>query len=94
MPNHLKPLTPEASARHRFGAEVRRHRLAAGMTMLRLAWHARLHRTIVSRIECATRYPSEAFATLCDELFKTGDHFARLYAALQAERPPDGRRRQ
>lgn len=93
MPNRLKNLTPEASARHLFGFELRGRRLAARMTMLGLASRVHVDRSIVSRIECAKRYPSHRFATLCDQIFKTGNHFVGLYEDVQAERPPDGRKR-
>jgi transcriptional regulator with XRE-family HTH domain len=64
-----KDLDPAASPMHFFGAEVRRARLAAGMTLADLGARVPCDASTVSRIEAGTLSPTERFAETCDEAF-------------------------
>jgi transcriptional regulator with XRE-family HTH domain len=76
----IRDLDPTASPAHHFGAEVRRARTAAGMTLADLASTVPCDASTVSRIEAGEREPTERFAVACDEAFPhmTG-WFTRFY---------------
>jgi transcriptional regulator with XRE-family HTH domain len=75
-----KELDPTASPRHFFGAEVRRARLAAGMTLADLGARVPCDASTVSRIEAGALSPTERFAAACDEAFPYMDGwFSRFY---------------
>jgi transcriptional regulator with XRE-family HTH domain len=76
----IRDLDPTASPAHFFGAEVRRARMAASMTLADLAAIVPCDASTVSRIEAGEREPTERFAVACDEAFPqmTG-WFTRFY---------------
>ncbi len=74
-----RELDPTASPAHFFGAEVRRARLAAGMTLANLAGLVPCDASTVSRIEAGTLSPGQRFAAACDEAFpQMGGWFSRF----------------
>jgi transcriptional regulator with XRE-family HTH domain len=76
-----KPLDPGASPMHFFGAEVRRARVAAGLTLTDLGARVPCDASTVSRIEAGFLSPTKRFAEVCDELFpQMGGWFTRFYA--------------
>jgi transcriptional regulator with XRE-family HTH domain len=75
-----RDLDPEASPLHFFGAEVRRAREAAGMTLADLGALVPCDASTVSRIESGQLTPSDRFAAACDEAFpQMGGWFTRFY---------------
>jgi transcriptional regulator with XRE-family HTH domain len=75
-----RDLDPEASPLHFFGAEVRRAREAAGMTLAELGALVPCDASTVSRIESGILSPSDRFAVACDEAFpQMGGWFTRFY---------------
>jgi transcriptional regulator with XRE-family HTH domain len=65
-----------------FGAEVRRARTAAGMSLADLGALVPCDKSTVSRVESGLLVPDEAFARACDEAFPAaGGWFTRFYAA-------------
>jgi DNA-binding XRE family transcriptional regulator len=75
----VRDLDPTASAAHFFGAEVRRARIAAGMTLADLAATIPCDASTVSRIEAGTLSPGQRFAAACDEAFpQLGGWFSRF----------------
>lgn len=75
-----KQLDPGASPMHFFGAEVRRARLGAGMTLNDLGARVPCDASTVSRIEGGVLSPTERFAEACDEAFpQMGGWFTRFY---------------
>ncbi|GII76700.1 transcriptional regulator [Sphaerisporangium rufum] len=64
-----RELDPEASPLARFGFEVRRRRLAAGLTQRQLAERLLFSTSMIGMVERADRKPEQAFAERCDELF-------------------------
>lgn len=77
-----RDLDPGASPLHFFGAEVRRAREAAGMTLAELGAMVPCDASTVSRIESGLLSPAERFAEACDEAFpQMGGWFGRFYRA-------------
>ena len=77
-----RDLDPGASPLHFFGAEVRRAREAAGMTLAELGARVPCDASTVSRIESGLLSPAERFAESCDEAFpQMGGWFGRFYRA-------------
>jgi transcriptional regulator with XRE-family HTH domain len=73
-------LNPGASPAHFFGAEVRRAREAARMTLAELGVLVPCDASTVSRIESGLLSPTERFAAACDEAFpQMGGWFTRFY---------------
>ncbi|MET9413894.1 helix-turn-helix transcriptional regulator [Streptomyces klenkii] len=95
MARPARKLTPDRSARHLFGADLRRHRESAGMTLEKLAKAVRYSRSHLARIETAEHVPPPDLATKLDKVFGTGKRFARLYVIARREREihPSGYRR-
>ena len=72
--------------RDRFGAELRRWRLARGLTQRGLAgliWHSQ---ELVAKVEKAERWPSWYLATQCDVALQTGGLLAGLWPAVERQR--------
>jgi transcriptional regulator with XRE-family HTH domain len=77
-----RDLDPGASPQHFFGAEVRRAREAAGMTLADLGTKVPCDASTVSRVESGQLSPTERFAEACDEAFPhMGGWFGRFYRA-------------
>ena len=75
-----RELDPGASPAHFFGAEVRRARTEAGMTLADLAATVPCDASTVSRIEAGALSPGQRFANACDEAFpQMGGWFTRFY---------------
>jgi transcriptional regulator with XRE-family HTH domain len=65
-----------------FGAEVRRARTAAGMSLADLGQLVPCDKSTVSRVESGLLAPDEAFARACDGAFPSaGGWFTRFFAA-------------
>jgi hypothetical protein len=76
----IRELDPGASPAHFFGAEVRRAREAAGLTLAALGAGVPCDASTVSRIEAGRLSPTERFAAACDEAFpQMGGWFTRFY---------------
>lgn len=88
-----RELTPDRSARHLFGAEMRGRRTAAGMSLERLAGVVLVSRSHLARIEVAEyMIPPELPAQL-DAAFQTDGLFGKLYGLARHEVHPDKYRR-
>ncbi|MFF4217909.1 helix-turn-helix domain-containing protein [Streptomyces nondiastaticus] len=93
MGRPARKLTPDRSARHLFGADLRHRREAAGMTLEKLAEVVCYSRSHLARIETAEHVPPPDLPGRLDEVFGTGEHFVRLYAIARHEVHPDKYRR-
>jgi DNA-binding XRE family transcriptional regulator len=63
-----------------FGSEVKRARVAAGMTLAELGRVVGYHKSQVSRVERGVRAPTRKFAQMCDRAFPgRGGWFLRFY---------------
>jgi transcriptional regulator with XRE-family HTH domain len=93
MGRRPRALTPEASARDRFGAELRRFRVARGLTQRELAAMIWLSQELVAKVEKGQRWASWYMATRCDAALRTGGVLARLWPAAERQRLMSDRRR-
>ena len=78
-----RDLDPGASPLHFFGAEVRRAREAAGMTLADLGAVVPCDASTVSKIEAGQLRPTERFVTACVETFPQLEWLGRFYEDSQ-----------
>ncbi|MEO3974109.1 helix-turn-helix transcriptional regulator [Streptomyces sp. CAU 1734] len=88
-----RELTPDRSARHLFGAEMRRLRLEAGMSLDRLADVLKYGKTSLHRFETAESMIPPDLAPKLDAAFGAGKFFEKLYVLARKEIHPDQFRR-
>jgi transcriptional regulator with XRE-family HTH domain len=74
-----RDLDPGASPLHFFGAEVRRAREAAGMTLADLGATVPCDASTVSRIEAGLLHPADRFVAACMEAFPQLEWLSRFY---------------
>ncbi|MFJ2212436.1 helix-turn-helix domain-containing protein [Streptomyces sp. NPDC101062] len=86
-------LNPYLSARHYFGAEQRRHRERADLSLVQLADILNSSKSTLARIETAEIMPPPDLPATLDAAFGTGDHFHGLYQLAKREAHPDQYRR-
>ena len=78
-----RDLDPGASPLHFFGAEVRRAREAAGMTLADLGAVVPCDASTVSKIEAGQLRPTERFVAACIETFPPLEWLGRFYEESQ-----------
>jgi hypothetical protein len=78
-----RDLDPAASPLHFFGAEVRRAREAAGMTLADLGATVPCDASTVSRIEAGLLHPTGRFVAACMEAFPQLEWLSRFYEDSQ-----------
>ncbi len=83
-----RELDPGASTLAFFGAELRRHRIAAGLSQDDLGRVINFSAALVGRVEMAERMPSQDFAERCDEALSTGGFFGRFRDLVKREAFP------
>ncbi|MGW8401193.1 helix-turn-helix domain-containing protein [Streptomyces lydicus] len=93
MTFEARELTPDRSVRDLFGAELRRHRGAAGMSLRQLSEVVNYSKSQLARIEAAESLPYDDLPTKLDVCFGTGELFARLHAVAKKEPFPGKYRR-
>ncbi|WP_049577675.1 helix-turn-helix domain-containing protein [Streptomyces sp. SBT349] len=86
-------LTPDRSARHFYGADLRRLRTKAKMSLVQLAGEVPCSKSQLGRIETAESMPPPGLSEEFDRVFKTDGHFARLYGLVSKEIHPEQYRR-
>jgi transcriptional regulator with XRE-family HTH domain len=86
-----KPLTPQASALHRFGAELRQWRLRRDLSQDALGLRVHASGDLVAKIEKAQRWPAAGFAERCDAVLQANGAIVGLLPYVELERQ---RRRQ
>lgn len=86
-------LTPYLSARHYFGAEQRRHREGAALSLVRLAGIVNSSKSTLARVETAELMPPPDLPDRLDAAFGTDRHFHGLYELAKREAHPDQYRR-
>jgi len=69
-----------------FGAELRRLRIRAGLTLSQFAAAVHYSKSQLSKIENGLRRPTPEFARLCDAVLGTGGTLARLVPAVKDRR--------
>ncbi|UCM87856.1 helix-turn-helix domain-containing protein [Streptomyces marincola] len=86
-------LTPSRSARHLYGADLRRHRRNADLSLAQLAGEVPCSKSQLARIETAEIMAPKGLSQDFDRLFSTDGHFTRLYDLVRREAHPDEYRR-
>src|SRR4051794_34164479 len=86
MGQTLKQLQPARSVLHFFGAEVRRLRLAQGMSQADLGTALFVHKDLVRKIESAERMPTDDLVDTCDRALGADGGLRRLLPILHRER--------
>ncbi|GAB2571405.1 helix-turn-helix transcriptional regulator [Streptomyces capparidis] len=76
-------LDPYRSARDFYGAELRRCRQKAGMTLEELAEKLLSSRSHLQRVEIGEALPPDHYSAMLDELFETDGLFTRLYELVR-----------
>ncbi|WP_280295000.1 helix-turn-helix domain-containing protein [Nocardia abscessus] len=82
----MNELTPHVSARHRFGAELRRRRIQQGMSQAELGEKIVHSASTVAKVENAGRWASQDFAQRSDSVLGSGGELLRLWEDAQRER--------
>jgi transcriptional regulator with XRE-family HTH domain len=88
-----RDLFPDRSARDLFGAEIRRHREKADMSLRRLSEVLNYSKSHLARIEAAESLPYDDLPAKLDACFGTDGMFARLHALAKKEPFPGKYRR-
>ncbi|MBF6045556.1 transcriptional regulator [Streptomyces sp. NRRL B-1677] len=91
MPARPRPLTPDRSARHLFGAKMRAYR--GSMSLERLAEIVNFSKSHLARVETAESMPPPELPALLDAAFDTDGIFVELYQVARREIHPDPFRR-
>ncbi|GAQ54137.1 helix-turn-helix domain-containing protein [Streptomyces acidiscabies] len=82
-------LTPFLSARHYFGAEMRKDRELAGLSLVQLAGIVASSKSTLARVETAELMPPPDLPAHLDAAFGTGDKYSTLYQLARREAHPD-----
>ncbi|MEE4594576.1 helix-turn-helix transcriptional regulator [Streptomyces sp. DSM 41524] len=85
MPFQPRELFPDRSARDLFGAEIRRHREKADMSLRRLSEVLNYSKSHLARIEAAESLPYDDLPAKLDACFGADGMFARIYALAKNE---------
>ncbi|KRV47146.1 DNA-binding protein [Wenjunlia vitaminophila] len=93
MARRTRTLTPDRSVRHLFGAEARRLREQANMSLEQLADVVNFSKSHLARIELAEYMPPPDLPARLDAAFDTDGLFGRLYSIARREVHPDKYRR-
>jgi transcriptional regulator with XRE-family HTH domain len=90
MGQRRKALTPERSAAHRWGWELRARRDRAGLSLARLGSLASYDRSYLARLERGEQFASENAARACDRVLGAGGDLFGLWqeAGRERRRPP------
>ncbi|WP_049569165.1 helix-turn-helix domain-containing protein [Streptomyces sp. SBT349] len=82
-------LTPDQSVRHLYGADLRRHRENAKLSLVQLAGQVPSSKSQLARIEVGESMAPRGLSEEFDRLFGTDGHFVRLWLLVRKEVPPD-----
>jgi transcriptional regulator with XRE-family HTH domain len=87
MGQQPRKLSPELSALHKFGAELRRYRTKSGLSMAKLSREVFFSPETIGRVERGERNPSEKLVRACDETLDAGGVLVELWEEARASRP-------
>lgn len=91
MVHPRRPLTPHASARHYFGAELQRLRDEAGLSQNQLGELVHYSGAMIASVEKAKRWPQLHLTEAIDEALETDGALARLLPMVDAQREHEQR---
>jgi hypothetical protein len=81
-----RPLSPNESLRHFFGAELRTWRERRELSQAALGARVLHSGAAIGKVEKAERWPSQGLAARCDEALDAAGALARLWPLVEAER--------
>jgi hypothetical protein len=81
-------LDPSSSVLAYFGSELRRYRVAAGLSQERLGQVINYTGALVGLVETAKRTPAREFAELCDAALETDGALSRLWPLVNRSNVP------
>lgn len=79
-------LTPNASVRHFFGAELRHWRERRGLSQATLGRTVHVSPDLIAKVEKATRWPTNSLVARCEDVLNTGGVLLRLLQLLEHQR--------
>lgn len=79
-------LTPNASVRHFFGAELRHWRERRGLSQATLGRTVHVSPDLIAKVEKATRWPTHSLVARCETVLNTGGVLLRLLKLLEHQR--------
>jgi transcriptional regulator with XRE-family HTH domain len=79
-------LTPNASVRHFFGAELRHWRERRGLSQATLGRTVHVSPDLIAKVEKATRWPTRSLVASCEDVLNTGGVLVRLLQLLEHQR--------
>ena len=86
MGRKRRVLTPERSAVHRWGAELRARRDERGLSLAGLGRLARYDASYLGRLERGDQFATLAVAEACDRVLDAGGELVRSWHAADRER--------
>ena len=90
MGRKRRVLTPERSAVHRWGSELRARRDECGLSLAGLGRLARYDASYLGRLERGDQFATLAVAEACDRVLGAGGELVRSWHAADRERRADG----
>ena len=90
MGRKRRVLTPERSAVHRWGSELRARRDERGLSLAALGRLARYDTSYLGRLERGDQFATLAVAEACDRVLGAGGELVRSWQAADRERRADG----
>lgn len=85
MSRRMRKLTPDASTKHRFGAELRLWRVQRGMSQAELGAGIMYSASTVAKVEKAERWPSRDFALQSDSVLRCNGSLLQLWEDAQRD---------
>jgi transcriptional regulator with XRE-family HTH domain len=79
-------LTPNASVRNFFGAELRHWRERRGLSQATLGRTVHVSPDLIAKVEKATRWPTRSLVARCEDVLNTGGVLLRLLQLLEHQR--------
>jgi len=86
MAQQRSVLTPERSALHRWGAELRSRRDGLGLSLARFAGQVNYNAAYLGRLERGEQFPALQLAEACDRGLGAGGELIRLWYLADRER--------
>src|SRR5258708_11480946 len=86
MPQVPRELTPDRSAHHFFGSELRHLRESSGLSQKQLGLRIHASGAEISRVEKAERWPPPGMAEACDTALGTDGILSRLWPLVEMQR--------
>ncbi len=91
MPKPLRPLTPDLSPAHRFGAELRAYRRKKGHSQQSLGDVVHVSKSMIGAMEAGERISTAEVVRACDDELEAAGELCKLWQAAARSRRHAGR---